>query len=155
MKLINHPITGREPITDASTPYSALANFYSAFNQQHFDLMKSNWLQSEEASMCNPLGGIKRGWREIKEVYTKIFRGPARVYVAFYDYSLHVRETMFVAGGRERGIIEINGVKMDLAIRTTRIYLLHEQQWKQLHHHGSMDDPKLLAKYQSVLSSMH
>jgi hypothetical protein len=28
---------------------------------------------------------------------------------------------------------------VDLAIRTTRVFILHEHLWKQLHHHGSMN----------------
>jgi hypothetical protein len=30
-----------------------------------------------------------------------------------------------------------------LAIRTTRIFILHNGDWKQIHHHGSIDNPTL------------
>jgi hypothetical protein len=151
MKLVNEAITGQESVTNTWSPYSALVHFYSAFNRQDFELMQSNWLQSEQASMSNPLGGLKRGWNDISEVYHRIFHGSATVYVEFYDYSIHTTETMFLTVGRERGFLELDNEKMDLAIRTTRIFILHEQQWKQLHHHGSMDDPELLARYQAIL----
>ncbi len=39
--------------------------------------------------MANPLGGVHRGWPAIREVYERIFTGPAQVYVEFYDYTLH------------------------------------------------------------------
>ena len=58
---------------------------------------------------------------------------------------------MFIAVGKERGILETNGKKIELAIRTSRIYQLHDKQWKQIHHHGSMDNPQLLNTYQSTL----
>ena len=125
--------------------------FYRAFNKRNFELMQDNWLQSEEASMANPLGGIKRGWDEIKTVYEKIFLGEAKVYVEFYAYSIHAAEGMFVAVGRERGSLSINGETLDLAIRTSRTYRMHNGHWKQLHHHGSMDDAALLAKYQTAV----
>jgi hypothetical protein len=113
--------------------------------------MECNWLQTDEASMSNPLGGIKRGWHEIREVYKKIFNGEARVYVEFYNYSIHPTENMFVAVGHERGLLEINKQKIELAIRTSRVYQLHDTQWKQIHHHGSMDTPGLLKTYQDTL----
>ena len=31
--------------------------------------------------------------------------------------------------------------RIDLVIRTSRIYRQVEAQWKQSHHHGSIDDP--------------
>ena len=151
MNVVNKPITGQEDKTDAASPYAALTDFYQAFNNQDTDLMQANWLQSEEASMSNPLGGLKRGWNEISKVYKNIFNGPANVYVEFYDYSIHTAENMFIAVGRERGSLEINSKAIDLAIRTTRAYCLHDNQWKQIHHHGSMDNPHLLATYQTTL----
>lgn len=147
----NQSITGKETPTETSSPYSALIKFYSAFNNRDFDLMESNWLQTDEASMSNPLGDIKHGWNDIREIYKKIFSGKASVSVEFYDYSIHATEHMFVAVGRERGILELNGNKTELSIRTSRIYKFNNGQWKQIHHHGSMDNPQLLHTYQSIL----
>lgn len=149
--VITEAITGQQSISDDSSPEAALINFYAAFNRQNFALMEANWLQTAEASMSNPLGGVKRGWNEIREVYKKIFGSEAKVTVEFYDYSIHASETMFLAVGRETGCLEINNQKIELAIRTTRIYCLYENQWKQVHHHGSMDNPELLANYQNTL----
>ena len=151
MNLIKQAITGQETAPFMSSAYAALVGFYTAFNKQDFEQMKVNWLQSEQATMSNPLGGIKRGWKEIEEVYKKIFSGPATVYVEFYDYSIHVTETMFFAAGRERGLLKLNNEQIELAIRTSRIYAIHESEWKQIHHHGSMDNPELLTRYQAVL----
>jgi limonene-1,2-epoxide hydrolase len=149
--MITQPITGSESTVDESAPFSALVNFYAAFNNRDFDRMQANWLQSVQASMSNPLGDIKRGWREISGVYEKIFSGPASVYVEFYDYTIHATDSMFAAVGRERGTLEIDDKRIELAIRTSRLYILREREWKQLHHHGSMDNPQQLARYQSAL----
>lgn len=144
-------ITGQERVEDQASPLAALVNFYTAFNQRRYDLMEANWLQTDEASMSNPLGGLKRGWKEISSVYRTIFGGEARVYVEFYDYTLHASETMFLVVGREQGTLEVNKQVVELAIRTSRIFTLREGEWRQLHHHGSMDNPELLASYQRVL----
>lgn len=149
------PITGAEKIDEgpvaANDPHACLVGFYRAFNQRDLTGMSGNWSQSEEASMSNPLGDVRRGWLEIRSVYERIFRGPARVYVEFYDYSLHATANMFCAVGRERGYLELDSECIDLAIRTSRIYRMEDGLWKQLHHHGSIDDTTLLARYQSLV----
>jgi hypothetical protein len=151
MKLTNQPITGAEESNDVASPYSILVDFYAAFNHKNHQKMENNWLQSEEASMSNPLGGVKRGWDEIKQVYKNIFDGPASVYVEFYDYSIHFSNSMFLAAGKERGTLTTKHTQIKLAIRTTRIYTLHKGLWKQTHHHGSIDNPTSLDTYQTTV----
>lgn len=151
MNIVKQAITGQEIKSGVISPYSVLVDFYQAFNTKDFELMQENWLQTADASMANPLGGIKRGWSEIKEVYKKIFNGAVTVYVEFYDYSILTTEKMFIAVGREKGTIKINDKVIELAIRTSRSYCLVDGQWRQIHHHGSMDNPQLLKTYQEIL----
>jgi ketosteroid isomerase-like protein len=41
---------------------------------------------------------------------------------------------------------------LDLAIRTTRIFRRDGSgRWRQVHHHGSIEDAKLLAAYQAAV----
>ena len=143
-------ITGNE-LKTKNEAMNALIDFYNAFNHSNAEIMEQNWSNSPEISMDNPLGGIKRGWKDIKSVYDHIFDGPAEVYVEFYDYSLHVYDTVFYAVGRERGYFKINGQSIDLAIRTSRIYVKENGKWKQTHHHGSIENPELLEKYQKLV----
>jgi hypothetical protein len=75
------PITGREDKNGLSAPLQALVEFYDAFNSRDLEKMSKNWAQTDDISMDNPLGGIKRGWKEIQSVYEHIFKGPAKVYV--------------------------------------------------------------------------
>lgn len=149
------PITGDELIAETPgveyDPRACLIRFYTAFNQRNLALMSDVWSQGEEASMANPLGDIRRGWPAIRTVYERIFHGRARVYVEFYEYSLHVGADMFCAVGRERGYVELENARIDLAIRTSRTYRRENRSWKQLHHHGSIDDAALLARYQECL----
>lgn len=138
------PTTGREELGDLSKPTQALAQFYSALNARDLDLMSRNWDQDDEAVMDNPVGGIKRGWPEIRKVYERLFQGQAKFSFEFYDYTLH-------AVGRERGNYEACGVKLDLAIRTTRVFRKIDGRWRQVHHHGSIDDPESLKAYQKAV----
>lgn len=144
-------ITGKEGQGDLSTPYQALVQFYCAFNSGDMKMMSENWWQSGEIAMDNPLGGIKRGWEAIRPVYEGIFNGPAKVYVEYFDYTIHETSEMFYAVGRERGYFRLGGEEIALAIRTSRIFRRVDGRWKQAHHHGSIDDPQLLAKYQAAV----
>jgi len=101
--------------------------------------------------MDNPLGGIKRGWSEIKSVYERIFNGQAKVYVEFYDFTIIELDGGFVAIGRERGSVEIKDEKIKLRIRTSRVFKLIDGSYKQVHHHGSIEEPDLLKAYQELV----
>jgi len=151
MKTIQTAITGNENFEDLTNPIQVLAQFYNAFNNQDFELMSQNWLQNEEIAMDNPLGGIKRGWNEIKSVYNRIFNGKAKVYVEFYDYTIIDLDGGFCAIGREKGYVQIDGQKLELVIRTSRIFKFVNGIYKQIHHHGSIESPQLLKKYQELV----
>jgi hypothetical protein len=147
---IADPVTGRET-ADPATPLGALAEFYRAFNGRDLELMSQNWLATDEASMDNPLGGIKRGWNEIGEVYRRVFSGAAIVVVEFFDYTLHETSDVFLAVGRERGTVKSPDTTIELKIRTSRWFKRVDGRWRQLHHHGSIEDADLLAKYQAAV----
>ncbi len=151
---VGTPITGQEIVSDAESAFSALVQFYHAFNGRDIIEMALNWDHSSFISMDNPLGGIKRGWEEIKSVYERIFNGPARVYVEFCDYTIHEFSDIFFAVGREWGEFEKGGQRIKLAIRTSRIFLKYPGGWKQVHHHGSIDEPELLERYQNAIANL-
>lgn len=145
------PINGRENLALLPSPLQALSQFYTAFNNRDLDLMAKNWAQTEDIAMDNPVGGIKRGWEEILAVYASIFNSPAEVSVEFFDYSFHQHKELFYVVGRERGEFRLGETQIPLAIRTTRIFKLINDQWRQVHHHGSFDDPEILAAYQRAV----
>ena len=151
MQTVQTAITGAETSTDASQPLFALNQFYRAFNARDLTGMANNWAQCDNIAMDNPLGGIKRGWLEIGDVYARIFNGAARIYVEFHDYTLHVTQDMFYAVGRERGVLALGDDRIDLHIRTSRIFHKLDGRWRQVHHHGSIDDASLLQRYQALV----
>src|SRR3954454_22581616 len=147
-----NPVTGREDLGDHSQALQTLAQFYSALNSRDIALMQQNWENSPEVAMDNPLGGIKRGWEEIRTLYEKLFASQSNFHFEFFDYTLHESSDIFYVVGRERGTLEISGRKLDLAIRTSRIFRRGpDGNWHQVHHHGSIDDPQMLASYQELV----
>ena len=151
MKPVDVAITGREKPVGEETAYGALVQFYRAFNTRDILLMAENWEPSENPIMNNPLGGVCRGWPAIRAVYERVFGGPAVVQVEFYDYTIHETPELFYSVGRERGRAHVAGEDIPLAIRTSRIFRRSAGRWQQVHHHGSIDDAGLLARYQAAV----
>jgi ketosteroid isomerase-like protein len=84
-------------------------------------------------------------------MYEAVFKSPADVHVEFWDYTIHRAGDVFWAVGRERGTYRDGDASKNLSIRTTRIFQLINGRWRQIHHHGSIEDAKLLADYQSAV----
>lgn len=151
-RTIHEPITGREHVLDSAEPQAALSQFYRALNTRDLALMERNWDATDEAVMDNPLGGIKRGWPEICSIYERLFSGASRYRFEFYDYTLQRYGEVFIAIGRERGeFFAHDGSRLNLAIRTTRVFRHSNGRWRQIHHHGSIEDPAMLARYQQAV----
>jgi ketosteroid isomerase-like protein len=153
MQVIEQAITGARYSSHlgGSTPEAALEQFYAAFNGRDLALMADNWAQTDDIALDNPLGGIRRGWADIRQLYERVFSGEAVVYVEFFDYTLHVGRDLFYAVGRERGYLHRGDTDLALAIRTSRVFRQLDGCWKQVHHHGSIEDPEMLARYQSAV----
>jgi ketosteroid isomerase-like protein len=153
MKPIQSPITGNEDLGDLSQPQQALAQFYRAFNTRDLKMIDENFAHSDEVTIDNPLGGIRRGADEPHKMYEGVFKSPADVHVEFWDYTIHGAGDVFWTVGRERGTYRDGNEVRSLNIRTTRIFQLINGRWRQIHHHGSIEDAKLLGDYQSAVRS--
>jgi ketosteroid isomerase-like protein len=152
-KPIQEPITGNEELGDLSQPQQALVQFYRAFNSRDLKMIDDNFAHSDEVAIDNPLGGIRRGADEPHKMYEGVFKSPANVHVVFWDYTIHRAGDVFWAVGRERGTYVDGGVEKNLNIRTSRIFQLIDGRWRQMHHHGSIEDAMLLADYQNAVRS--
>ncbi len=153
MKVEHIPVTGREEKDQLSPQIRALSDFYQALNGRDMELMARNWAQLDGAVMDNPVGGIKRGWEEIKTVYERIFSSPEQYWFEFYVFTYHEAGEIFYVVGRERGEYRAREGALNMAIRTTSVFRRLDGEWRQVHHHGSIDDPQLLAAYQKAVSS--
>jgi ketosteroid isomerase-like protein len=152
-KPIQEPITGNEELGDLSQPRQALAQFYRAFNSRDLRMMDENFAHSDDVAIDNPLGGIRRGADEPHKMYEGVFKSPADVHVVFWDYTIHRAGDVFWAVGRERGTYVDGAVVKDLNVRTTRIFQFIDGRWRQMHHHGSIEDVKLFGDYQNAVRS--
>lgn len=144
-------ITGSEARQGDGSALDALIVFYSAFNSRNLDALAANWVPGDAASMDNPIGGIRRGWPAIKAGYAKLFAGPALVRVTFYDFTSQGGPDWHLFVGREKGTCSVSDTSFAISIRTTRWFTRFGGVWRQLHHHGSIDEPALLADYQNAI----
>lgn len=81
---VQTPVTGSEPLAECTEPLEALAEFYCALNTRDMSLMETQGGASPEAEMDNPLGGIRRGWSEIRTGYEKLFASPGEYRFEFW-----------------------------------------------------------------------
>jgi ketosteroid isomerase-like protein len=144
-------ITGREAQSGRGDALDALIGFYKAFNARDLDGLATNWAQGDAPSMDNPMGGIRRGWQSIREGYLKLFGGPAIVQVTFHDFTSQGGDDWHLFVGREKGTCVTLEMKMEVRFRTTRWFTRRGGVWRQLHHHGSIEEPGLLAAYQKTI----
>lgn len=151
VKPVQIPITANEDLGDLNEPQQALAQFYRAFNTRDLKMIDENFAHSDDVAIDNPLGGIRRGADEPHKMYEGVFKSPADVHVEFWDYTIHRAGDVFWAVGRERGTYRDGGDVRELNIRTTRIFQLMDGRWRQMHHHGSIEDAKLLSDYQNAV----
>ena len=148
---IDRRVEACEPTLDGAR--AALECFYYAFNQRSLDALEAVWAKDSLISLNNPLGGIMRGLDDIGTLYERIFGGPAQVWVEFYDIVEYVGQDTVVFAGRERGEFTHDERTIPLAIRTSRVFQYFGGQlgWRQVHHHGSIDDSEALARYQRAV----
>ena len=144
-------ITGAEALADDGSPLDALIDFYRSFNARNLDGLTANWADGDAPCMDSPIGGRRRGWLAIREGYSKLFNGPATVRVAFHDFTSQGGSDWSLFVGREKGICKTPVESLDLRIRTSRLFIKMKGVWRQLHHHGSIEEPVLLAEYQRAI----
>lgn len=151
--------TLRETNSEENDVLSALHQFYKGFNGGDIDILSENWSQSSAAIMSNPLGGVLKGWPEIEGLYKRLFSGPIDVNVEFYDIEINQWSNGFLAVGREKGRVTLgkdssNMESIPLEIRTSRFFMFDEDKecFKQVHHHGSIVYPDMLASYQDLVN---
>lgn len=144
-------ITGRETRAGDGGPLDALIDFYRRFNAKDLDGLAASWVDGDAPSMDNPIGGIRRGWPAIRDGYSKLFNGPATVHVTFHDFTSQGGRDWHLFVGREKGICRTPTVSLELRFRTTRWFIETNGVWRQLHHHGSIEEPTLLADYQRAI----
>lgn len=148
--------TARNRLAEACTAgfdgaVAALETFYYALNSADLDVLAAVWSADALAQLNNPVGGILRSGRGIAELYGRIFASGMAVEVTFTDAVTYDFGPSIVFAGRELGSYrDANGHRVPLAIRTSRVFGWQEGRWQQFHHHGSIDDPALLAAYQAA-----
>jgi hypothetical protein len=151
--------TARNRLAEASEPTpagarSALETFYFALHHSELNAMRAVWADDPFAQLNNPLGGILRGGRDAVSLYERVFASNIRLEVTFGDIIEYPGIDHVVFAGREIGHYTIADAQpIALAIRTSRYFRYARGRWTQYHHHGSIDDPDMLAAYQAAVTA--
>lgn len=141
-----------EPTADGAR--AALESVYYALNNRDARTLRSVGSEHPLAQLDNPLGGILRGGDAISELYRKVVVGSVRLWVRFDDIVEYAGADHAVFAGRETGeYTDAAGTTAPLAIRTSRYFRYQDGRWRQYHHHGSIDEPDMLAAYQHAVSA--
>ncbi|MBO0876765.1 MAG: nuclear transport factor 2 family protein [Pseudonocardia sp.] len=139
-----------EPSVDGAR--AALESFYYALNNRDAQTLQLVWSDHPLAQLNNPLGGILRGGDSISRLYREVLTGSVRVWVGFADIVEYAGGDHVVFAGRETGeYTDPAGLVAPLAIRTSRYFRYQEGRWRQYHHHGSIDEPEMLAAYRHAV----
>lgn len=150
--------SSRNRLEDAEDPQSdgaiaSLETFYFALNNADLDVLAAVWSDDELAQLNNPVGGIIRSGAAIVDLYRRIFVSGMNVQVRFTDAATYLAQNTALFAGREIGTyLDADGTESVLQIRTTRFFTWHADagRWRLLHHHGSIDQPDELHRYQQA-----
>lgn len=135
---------------------AALETLYYALNHRILSLFRQMWVDDPLSQLDNPVGGIARGTDEIAALYARIFNGAVRVNVELTDVVRYATPEIVIFAGREHGTYEVDGRVEPLDIRTTRVLrYVDGLGWRQLHHHGSIDQANVLTRYQVAVFGPH
>lgn len=134
---------------------AALETFYWAFNSCDLELLTVIWLDDPLAQMDDPVGGVLRGRDAIAARYSALFTCAGRRVVELADVLEVWTPANVIFTGCERGELVTSNESLPLTIRTTHCfaYVTSGGGWRLVHHHGSLDDPALLARYQALASA--
>ncbi len=146
-------INGKETMA-LSPVYGALSEYYSALNNSDISKMKANWSHEKTTSFTSPLGSIVRDYKSIIEFYDELFTSKIDIDVEYYDIEISEMDNGFSAVGRERGTMSINGQCIEVAFRTSRLFIKEKGLYKQLHHHGSFENLDTQNKVMDILGKI-
>lgn len=142
-------VRGGELAHPTTEPVGALIEFYQAFNEQSLSLLELNWLDSDETSINSPFGGMARGWTKISGVYHRMFRLTAKPSLELLDYTIRETGDAFLCFGEEAIRFQRNGAVVEVRSQSSRWFTRAYGRWRQLHYHGSVDEPAHLQELQT------
>ena len=143
-------LLGRTHRRDLRGARAALETFYHAFNAGDLQLLLSVWADDALIQSDSPLRGVARGLEQVAALYRPLLLGGGLTWLQFDDVVEISTEESVVFTGVERGILAAADDVVPLRIRTTRCFGWIEAAaaWRLVHHHGSIDEPMSLTRYQ-------
>ncbi|PST82602.1 hypothetical protein C7T94_08015 [Pedobacter yulinensis] len=147
-------ISGQEPAAVLPPPLRVISEFYAGFNNRNIEAVAENWMQVNEAIAISPAGRVAFGWENIRTVYEWIFSRKASIRAQFCDYSLLMNDDLFYAVGTEKIEVCLGRESITASANITRMYKRRNDEWKQIHLHGSIAKADELLAYQAALEQL-
>ena len=128
----------RDRLADAAHPgiegaHAALETFYYAHNTASRDLYRRMGIAGSTAHLLDRT---------------------VCIHVELTNIARYATPALVMFAGVERGSYEYEGIETPLEVRTTRAFgFIEGYGWRQVHHHGSIDDPAAQAAYQRAMRS--
>lgn len=129
---------------------AALETFYRAFNAGDRELLLTLWADEPLVHLDDPLGRSVRGHGEIAELYRSLVRRGVLAWIQFDEILEISTNESVIFVGRERGMVMTTDDIVPLRIRATHClsWIESVSAWRWVHHHGSIEEPELMARYQ-------
>jgi len=97
--------------------------------------------------MDNPVGGIKRGGEQIRSVYERLFNSQVNTSSNFITTATMKPATSFMSWAESEGSTEPAKWFCTWESGRARSFRRIDGEWRQIPHHGSIEDSQLLAAY--------
>ncbi|HHB51497.1 MAG TPA: DUF3050 domain-containing protein [Saprospiraceae bacterium] len=134
--------------------YQALHEYYAALYSGDIVKMRNVWSKEKTTAFISPLGGIVRSYEDVIQAHDELFSLPVKIDVEYYDIEITKLKNGFSSVGRERGSMTIEGECINVAFRTSRLFIKEEGVYKQLHHHGSFEEIETQEKIMRYLAKI-
>lgn len=123
-------------MVDLSTPESAQAAFYRAFESADIETMMDVWAEDDDISCIHPMGKILQGTAGVREGWQQIFAGDQKMHFELEARNTSHSESLVVYTVIEH--IYLHGEsKPRPPIVATNVYRRMDSGWRMILHHAS------------------
>lgn len=111
--------------------------FYRAFEKKDIEAMSTVWSQGTGSFCIHPGGNILRGWKEISNSWTQIFRNTAYIEINTEIITTEVNDNIAYVILIENVFQVVGGRRLEAQSMATNVFQHFGGKWYLIHHHGS------------------
>lgn len=111
--------------------------FYRAFEKKDIEAMSTVWSQGTASLCVHPGWNVRRGWKEIRSSWVKIFQNTAYIEINTTIIATEVRDNFAYVLLVENVLQVIDGRRIEAQSMATNLFEILGGKWYLVHHHGS------------------